>query len=67
MVTHDISEAIATSDRIIVLSARPSKILNIHEIDTDKSLSPLKRREDAGFSKWFERLWRELNNDEHKR
>ena len=65
LVTHDISEAIAMSDRVIVLTARPSTILNIHEIDTDKRLSPLKRRESPGFSNWFERLWRELN-DENK-
>lgn len=56
LVTHDISEAIATSDRIVVLSKRPSKIKNVHDIDTNKNLSPLKRREDNGFSKWFERL-----------
>lgn len=63
LVTHDISEAIAMSDRVIVLTARPSTILNIHEIDTDKRLSPLKRRESPGFSNWFERLWRELNHE----
>lgn len=61
LVTHDISEALSTADRIIVLTKRPSKILNIHMIDLDKSVSPLKRREDPYFSKWFERLWRELN------
>lgn len=61
LVTHDISEAIALADRIIVLTKRPSTILNIHDIDTNKELTPLKRREDKGFSSWFERLWRELN------
>lgn len=63
LVTHDISEALSTADRIVVLSKRPSKVLNIHIIDLDKTVSPLKRREDPGFSRWFERLWRELNND----
>ncbi len=61
LVTHDISEAIALADRIIVLTKRPSKILNVHLIDTDKTLTPLQRRESKGFSSWFERLWRELN------
>ena len=61
LVTHDISESLSTADRIIVLSKRPSKILNIHLIDLNKEVSPLKRREDPRFSKWFERLWRELN------
>lgn len=66
LVTHDISEAIAVSDRIVVLSSRPSKVTNIHELDTDKSLSPLKRRECPGFSAWFERLWRELNDEKNE-
>ncbi|HBF86257.1 MAG TPA: spermidine/putrescine ABC transporter ATP-binding protein [Clostridiales bacterium] len=61
LVTHDITEAISVADRIVVLTKRPSKILNIHDIDTDKTLSPLKRRENKDFSAWFERLWRELN------
>ncbi len=61
LVTHDISEAIAMSDRIIVLSKRPSKILSVHTIDTDKSLPPIKRREGSTFGKWFEQIWRELS------
>jgi NitT/TauT family transport system ATP-binding protein len=63
LVTHDIAEAIALADRIIVLTKRPSKILNVHQIDTDKGLTPLERRESKGFSSWFEKLWRELNNE----
>ena len=63
LVTHDISEAIALADRVIVLTKRPSSILNVHEIDTNKQLTPLKRRESIGFSAWFEKLWRELNNE----
>ena len=32
MVTHDISEAISMSDRVIVLSKRPGTIKEIHKI-----------------------------------
>ena len=63
LVTHDISEAISLSDRIIVLTKRPATVLSEHVVNFDKSLSPLKRREQKGFSKLFERLWGELNDE----
>lgn len=63
LVTHDIAEAISLSDKIIVLSKRPAKVFKEHVLDFDKSLSPLKRREDEQFSKLFDILWRELNDE----
>ena len=33
MVTHDISEAISMSDKIIVLSKRPASVKSVHEIN----------------------------------
>lgn len=33
IVTHDISEAVSFSDRVIVLSHKPGTVKNIHEID----------------------------------
>lgn len=63
MVTHDLSEAISMSDRILVLSNRPAKIrkeLNINfQLD---SISPLKRREAPEFRGYFNELWKELNS-----
>lgn len=59
LVTHDISEAISMSDKVVVLSKRPAKVKNIHHININGE--PLKRRENPDFSKWFEILWRELN------
>lgn len=60
LVSHDISECISLCDRIIVLSARPAKIIEIIKIDIDKKLTPLKRREDPLFPKYFNRIWRIL-------
>lgn len=66
MVTHDISEAISMSDRIIVLSRRPATIKNIHKIDFKmENRTPLNCREKPEFSKYFNLMWREL--DEQKR
>lgn len=63
MVTHDISEAISMSDRVIVLSQRPAKIKNIHNIEFDiPNRTPLNCRESPKFSKYFDTLWKELGD-----
>lgn len=59
LVTHDISEAISLADRIVVLTPRPARVRNIHEISLEGT--PLSRREAPGFGKWFEVLWKELH------
>ena len=51
------------SDKIFVLSKRPAKIKNVHTYNLDKTLTPLKRREDKNFGKNFDTLWRELNDE----
>ncbi len=61
MVTHDISEAISMSDRIIVLSNRPAKIKNIHTIDFKmENRDPINCRQSPLFSEYFNTLWKEL-------
>ena len=61
MVTHDISEAISMSDRIIVLSQRPSTVKNIYNIDFEiQNRSPLTCRENPKFSEYFNIIWKEL-------
>lgn len=65
IVTHDISEAISMSDRVLVLSKRPGTIKEIHKIEFDISpRNPLNCREDPKFSKYFNTLWKELGVDE---
>ena len=65
MVTHDISEAISMSDRIIVLSKRPGTIKSIHDISFEiENRTPLNCRESPQFSKYFNSLWKELGAHE---
>ena len=62
MVTHDISESISMSDRIIVLTQRPAKIKTIYDINFDiENRDPLNVRESAKFSKYFDSIWKELD------
>ena len=61
IVTHDISEAIALSDKIIILSNRPCKIKKIFTLDFDKNLTPFQRRTTPTFNKYFKQIHYELN------
>lgn len=61
MVTHDISEAISMSDRVIVLSQRPATVKSIYRINFDmENRTPLNCRESPKFSKYFNLMWKEL-------
>lgn len=61
LVTHDISEAVSMSDRVIVLRRRPAVIKAVISVDGLQGLSPLKRRENPVFSAYFDQIWRELD------
>lgn len=61
MVTHDIGEAISMSDRVIVLSDRPSKIKKIYSIDLEEKKGPIDNRSDPHFTDYFYAIWRDLN------
>jgi NitT/TauT family transport system ATP-binding protein len=68
MVTHDISEAVSMSSRIIVLSKGPAVIKD--EVDIKFSCecrTPLKCREEPEFRVFFNRIWKEMDlNDRGK-
>ena len=66
LVTHDISEAIAMSNKIIILSKRPASVKQIIDINFDANLTPFQKRNDPQFSKYFNLIWEELKNEEIK-
>lgn len=61
MVTHDIGEAISMSDRVIVLSNRPSVIKKEYSIHLDNPTTPIKNRTDNKYSYYFNKIWGDLN------
>lgn len=62
IVTHDISEAISMSDRVIVLSNRPAVVKEIHKIEFDiENRTPLNCRESPKFSNYFDTIWKGLD------
>src|SRR5471030_1257938 len=62
MVTHDIAEAISMSQKVIVLSKRPSSIKVEIPIDFGSDdLTPFQKRKNPQFSVYFNTLWKELD------
>lgn len=62
MVTHDISESISMSDKVVVLTSRPAKVKNIHTIDFGlPNRTPINCRKSPKFSEYFDCLWKELD------
>lgn len=65
LVTHDISEAISMSDKIIVLTSRPATVKD-NIIPNLEGKSPLKRREAKGFAAIFDKIWSELTYEKER-
>ena len=62
MVTHDLGEAISTSDRIIMLKKRPAIVkLDIEINFKNKEATPFNRRKEPEFNEYFKFLWKELD------
>ena len=62
LVTHDISEAVSMSDRVLVFSERPARLKNEHRIALNASDTPLERRNDPRFAGYFNTIWKELSD-----
>lgn len=64
MVTHDIADAIAMSDRVLVLTQRPAAIQSEHIIQFgtggEPRPAPFASRERPEYQEYFRRIWEEL-------
>lgn len=63
LVTHDIAEAIAMSDRVVVLSHRPGTVRADHRIDLglEGHSAMSARNESPAFRTYFSTIWKELD------
>lgn len=63
LVTHDIGEAIAMSDRVFLFSPRPGKIHQIFTIPKElRELSPFEARNHEPYPSIFQTIWKELES-----
>lgn len=62
LVTHDLAEAAAMSDRVIVLAANPGRIVAEFVVpDEIRLATPMHARRLPGFQETFDQLWAELD------
>lgn len=67
LITHDISEAISMSDRVVVLSKRPGTVKRIFDIRLSISnRTPFTARSAPEFKDYFNLIWKELNHNEQE-
>ena len=64
LVTHDIGESVALSDRVVVLSFRPSKIKGVYDINLIDKSTPINNRKSPNFGEYYDLLWKEIDKDE---
>lgn len=60
LVTHDISEAIAMADKVLILTSRPAEIKQNLQLNFPSHLTPFERRHNEHFSDYFNQIWEEL-------
>ena len=61
LVSHDISEAISMSDKVLVLSKRPCEIKNIYTINLTNKSTPIENRKAKEFTSLYNDIWRDLD------
>lgn len=66
IVTHDISEACALANKVVVLSNRPGTIKNIYDINLKNKSNPINNRLDENFSYYFNLIWKDLDNNDKR-
>lgn len=67
LVTHDIGEAIAMSDSIIIMHANPGRIAHIYDVpDVLRNETPIIARKHEAFQPLFDKIWQDLEETESK-
>lgn len=56
-ITHDLSEAIALADRVIVMSGHPGRILKEFKIDLERPRNVLELQGDPLYHQYYQEIW----------
>jgi NitT/TauT family transport system ATP-binding protein len=59
-VTHDLTEAIALSDRVVLMSAQPGRIVRVDEVHISRPRDIFFIHDNDEFRRLYDQIWREL-------
>jgi sulfonate transport system ATP-binding protein len=62
-VTHDLEEAIALSDRIVVMTASPGHVKSVYTIALPRPRSVTEIRFHPDFGRLYETIWKDLKDE----
>jgi NitT/TauT family transport system ATP-binding protein len=62
-VTHDIEEAIALADRVVVMTAGPARIKDIYTVDLPRPRNVSEIRFHHRFSELYREIWEDLRSE----
>lgn len=63
IITHDIEEAIAFADQVIVLSKRPAEIKKIFDINLTDASTPIHNRTCKEFGEYYKKIWQVFDHE----
>lgn len=56
-ITHDLTEAVALSDNVVVMASHPGRIKDVFEIRLERPRDVFRIHSQPGFSETYDRLW----------
>ena len=62
-VTHDLEEAVALADRVVVLTASPATVKSVHRIELPRPRVMAEIRYDPAFVEIARRIWNDLREE----
>ena len=57
LVTHDLAEAVSLSDRVVIVSGRPSHVVHDYTVDLGDERNVLELRHEPAYLETYARLW----------
>lgn len=63
LITHDLEEAITMSDRVVVMSAGPARVIGDHQIKLGEPRDVFESKSDPNFAGCYSALWDDLRDE----